>query len=202
MKSGGDTVAESIPASENRRQQIINAATTLFLAKGYNQTTTRDIAKVLNISQPALYHHFGDKETLFVEVVKTVGDQVNHDMKKILAKTYTEPIDQLIDLTDAILTRHPRDVFTLIHSSFTSLSDKHQRVLGMIFGQDYVAPIAQFFATITLRSSIDARTASSFYITSLAPLFGDFHALDAKQTKHERIAQLMDLILYGVAKNN
>ena len=151
MKSGGDTVAESIPASENRRQQIINAATTLFLAKGYNQTTTRDIAKVLNISQPALYHHFGDKETLFVEVVKTVGDQVNHDMKKILAKTYTEPIDQLIDLTDAILTRHPRDVFTLIHSSFTSLSDKHQRVLGMIFGQDYVAPIAQFFATITLR---------------------------------------------------
>jgi len=195
-------VAESIPDSENRRQQITDAATTLFLARGYNQTTTRDIAKVLNISQPALYHHFGDKETLFVEVVKTVGDQVNRDMKKILARTYTEPIDQLIDLTDAILTRHPRDVFTLIHSSFTSLSDKHQRVLGMIFGQDYVAPIAQFFATMSLRSNIDARTASSFYITSLAPLFGDFHALGAKQTKHERIAQLMDLILYGVAKNN
>lgn len=189
-------------ASEATREKILLAATTLFLARGYAQTTTREITKVLNITQPALYHYFGDKEALFVEVIKRVGQQVADNMQVILSKNYDEPIAQLIDMTKVIVTRHPRDVFTLIHSSFSDLSSASQRDLGAVFGRDYVAPIAQFFdqEAIKLRQHIDSKIASSFYITSLAPLFSDFHAINHEQTMTERIQQLLDLILYGVAQ--
>ncbi|TYC47638.1 TetR/AcrR family transcriptional regulator [Leuconostoc litchii] len=193
-------MGQVLSQSEHRRQQIIDAATIIFLSKGFEQTTTRDIAKSVDISQPALYHHFGDKQTLFVEVITHVGGLVHNDMQQILTATYVEPIDQLVDLTQVIISRHPKDVFRLIHDSFESLSGNHKSQLGMIFGHDYVAPIAQFFETIPLRNHISAQEASSFYITSLSPLFGDFHALGENLTSRQRIQQLVDLILYGVEK--
>ncbi|MDF7627113.1 TetR/AcrR family transcriptional regulator [Lactobacillaceae bacterium L1_55_11] len=189
-------------AHEKTRQRILDAATDLFLQNGYEQTTTREIAKQLGISQPALYHHFGDKETLFVEVIRAVGGQIQKEMEEILATDYDSGLDQLTDMTLAILTRHPRDVFTLIHGSFPALSAASQRILGMTFGVDYVAPVQKFFESdaVELQDDVDAHVASSFYITSLAPLFSNFHALDANQDLRDRIQQLLNLILYGVAQ--
>lgn len=40
-------------ANEATREKIMLAATTVFLSHGYEQTTTRDISKLLGISQPA-----------------------------------------------------------------------------------------------------------------------------------------------------
>ena len=57
-----------------------------------------------------------------------------------------------------------------------------------------------FFESIQLRDNVDAQIASSFYITSLSPLFGEFHSLGEQITMRERIQQLLDLILYGVEK--
>ncbi|MBZ5960497.1 TetR/AcrR family transcriptional regulator [Leuconostoc gelidum subsp. gasicomitatum] len=188
--------------SEVTRERILLAATELFLAKGYEQTTTREITKVLNITQPALYHYFRDKEALFVEVIKRVGKQVSDSMHFILSQTYEQPIDQLAAMTQVIVTRHPRDVFTLIHGSFNVLSLENQRELGIVFGRDYVRPIAKFFdqEALKLRQNVDSRVASSFYITSLAPLFSDFHRLNGTLDMTERIQQLLDLILYGVSE--
>ncbi|MCT8389220.1 TetR/AcrR family transcriptional regulator [Leuconostoc holzapfelii] len=184
------------------RDRILAAATEQFLAHGFEQTTTREIAKVLNITQPALYHYFGDKETLFVEVIKLVGEQVANDMLLILAKNYRQPIEQLVDMTKVIVLRHPRDVFTLIHGSFSVLSPGSQQTLGMVFGRYYVAPIARFFdqEALKLRQHVDARMASAFYITSLAPLFSEFHTLTGAQDLTTRVRELLDLILYGVAQ--
>ena len=47
------------------RKAILRTATKLFLENGFNGTSTRDIAKHIGITQPALYHHFSDKEVLY-----------------------------------------------------------------------------------------------------------------------------------------
>lgn len=51
------------------RQAILKTATTLFLQKGFSGASTRDIAKQIGITQPALYHHFNDKEVLYLAVL-------------------------------------------------------------------------------------------------------------------------------------
>lgn len=188
--------------TENSKQAILSAAAQLFLAKGYSQTSTREIAKALDMTQPALYHYFSDKQVLFTEVIKQVGQEVNAQLRLILNRTDLSDEAKLVEMTLVIVQTHPRDVFQLIHGSFSLLKPAYQRELGMVFGRDYVGPIAQLFAQtqLILRDDVDARTASSFYITSLAPLFGDFHAIHGEQSLRERAQTLVDLILYGLAK--
>jgi AcrR family transcriptional regulator len=47
-----------------RRDEILNAASTLFIRYGPSKTTTRQIADAVGISQPSLYAHFPTKEAL------------------------------------------------------------------------------------------------------------------------------------------
>lgn len=48
----------------DRRDEILNAASALYVSFGPSKTTTRQIAQAVGISQPSLYAHFPTKEAL------------------------------------------------------------------------------------------------------------------------------------------
>ncbi len=48
----------------NTKEKIIKNALKLFLQKGFDRTSMNDIAKSVDISKPAIYHHFESKEGL------------------------------------------------------------------------------------------------------------------------------------------
>ena len=52
------------------RQCILGQAQQLFLAHGYHGVSIRDIVQACGLSNAALYYHFGNKQNLFVEVVR------------------------------------------------------------------------------------------------------------------------------------
>lgn len=60
---------ESVPASVNKREQIIDAATMLFWKKGYDGTSMRDIASEVGMLQAGLYYYFSSKEEILYEVL-------------------------------------------------------------------------------------------------------------------------------------
>src|SRR5437763_3587360 len=65
----------SAPRSARKRQAILDAATTVFLKKGYLGTSMDEIAALAGVSKQTVYKHFADKERLFSEVVtSTVND--------------------------------------------------------------------------------------------------------------------------------
>ncbi len=136
------------------RQAILDAARELFLSKGFQETSTRDIAKAVGITQPALYHHFDDKEVIFLQVIQTVGASIKERIDAINAQQTTlSPEDRLMQITQVLTDAHPRDIFTVIHSSFAYLKPAHQGRLGMLFQTDYLTPITTFFESedVTLR---------------------------------------------------
>lgn len=53
-----------------RRKEIVAAAAQLFAESGYTHSSIRELAKRVNLTQPGVLHHFGDKEELLVEVLK------------------------------------------------------------------------------------------------------------------------------------
>ncbi|MFY8328372.1 TetR/AcrR family transcriptional regulator [Pseudoalteromonas sp. ZZD1] len=59
----------TLSRSEQKRQQIITAATTLFMDKGFPNTSMDQIAKLAQVSKQTVYSHFKDKNNLFVETV-------------------------------------------------------------------------------------------------------------------------------------
>mgnify|MGYP002508047140 CR=1 FL=1 len=52
------------------KERIMRTAKELFIKNGYNSTTTGDIVKQSGSSKGNLYHHFGTKENLFIEIIK------------------------------------------------------------------------------------------------------------------------------------
>jgi AcrR family transcriptional regulator len=63
-------------SSEERREQIIAAAIAVFGARGYEGTTTDDVARTAGISQPYVVRLFGSKENLFLAAMKSSLDEL------------------------------------------------------------------------------------------------------------------------------
>ncbi len=53
-----------------KREEILDAALESFVDKGYDRTSVREIARAVGLSQAGLLHHFSNKETLFLEVLR------------------------------------------------------------------------------------------------------------------------------------
>jgi len=53
---------------EDTRQRILDAALRLFADRGYDGTTTKDLATAANIAEGTLFRHFPSKKTILVEV--------------------------------------------------------------------------------------------------------------------------------------
>src|SRR5580658_9889542 len=70
--------------SARKRQAILDAATAVFLQKGYLATNMDEIAALAAVSKQTVYKNFPGKETLFVEIVSSVtnraSDRVHNEM--------------------------------------------------------------------------------------------------------------------------
>lgn len=57
-------------------EAIVDAATTMFLRKGYRDTSTDEIAALAGVSKQTIYRNFPDKDVLFDTIVRGVIDRV------------------------------------------------------------------------------------------------------------------------------
>lgn len=80
---------------EETVRKILDAALTLFLEKGYEQTTILDIVKNMGgMTRGAFYHHFKSKE----EVLDALGDQLffdNNPFEKLKEQTNLTGLEKL-----------------------------------------------------------------------------------------------------------
>jgi len=63
--------------SGRKHQAIIDAATDVFLRKGYLGASMDEIAARAAVSKKTVYNHFADKERLFTEIVVAATDEVD-----------------------------------------------------------------------------------------------------------------------------
>jgi AcrR family transcriptional regulator len=66
------TVQRKRPAHRpSRRKEIIEAATRVFSRDGYVEARVEDIARAAGVAPTAIYYHFGGKEELFTQALRT-----------------------------------------------------------------------------------------------------------------------------------
>lgn len=57
------------PKSNEKKQQILKAASCLFLRQGFIATSMDNVAKEANVSKQTVYSHFKNKDTLFTATI-------------------------------------------------------------------------------------------------------------------------------------
>ena len=83
--------------SDRKHRQIVQAATKVFVAEGYDGTTMDEIAVRASVSKQTIYKHFSDKDHLFVEIVLATTQQVDH-VVGLVANTLNDTRDLTHDL--------------------------------------------------------------------------------------------------------
>ncbi|MGV8120591.1 MAG: TetR/AcrR family transcriptional regulator [Candidatus Xenobiia bacterium LiM19] len=66
----------------DNRDNILNAALTLFSSHGYEAVGVQEIVKKAGITKPTLYHYFGSKEGLLNELLGFYSDKLYRVLKK------------------------------------------------------------------------------------------------------------------------
>ena len=81
-------------ASERKRQAIASAALALFARDGYERTTVDAIAAEAGVSKRTVYSHYGDKEKLFMLVVR--------DTYKLMRERFAEAVEATLRDVDDV----------------------------------------------------------------------------------------------------
>ena len=183
---------------ERTRQAILETATRLFMQKGFGQTSTRDIAKEIGITQPALYHHFSDKEVLFLSVMTEFSRKVHQDINKVLRKHQLDPEEQLFEIVKVLKKHHTISIYEQYNQAIQLLSKSSQRKFNMIFVMDYLGPIGEYFKQpeVGLRADLLPREAAELFLASLTPVFGTYQVIGGHAiTSDQRTKLIIDCII-------
>lgn len=56
--------------SEAVRQRLLDSAINIFTQRGYTAATVREIVEAAGVTKPVLYYYFGNKEGIYLEIMK------------------------------------------------------------------------------------------------------------------------------------
>lgn len=69
-----------------KREAVLKTAAQLFLEKSYGRTSLDDVANRLNITKPALYHYFHNKEDILLGCYRWGTTLIEESLNKIAAQ--------------------------------------------------------------------------------------------------------------------
>lgn len=123
--SRSELVVDAQPISQKRRQQIVEAAVSLFSEKGYFQTTIDDIASASGISKGLVYRYFKDKNALLFYALYVVLEKYD--------KAYFSELVQRVNPLLALVT---------IQRALCAMAEEHGAEIALAYRstKDLLAP--------------------------------------------------------------
>jgi AcrR family transcriptional regulator len=83
-------IADSVTAGGGTKQAIRDAAVQLFAAKGFEQTSLREVADVVGITKASLYYHYASKLDLLLAIIDPIIDHMRDIVDDIEAVPYND----------------------------------------------------------------------------------------------------------------
>ncbi len=74
------TIESGSISDDDPRQRILQTALRLFAAKGYDGTTTKDLAATANVAEGTLFRYFPSKKAILIEVATSGWSEILTDL--------------------------------------------------------------------------------------------------------------------------
>jgi TetR/AcrR family transcriptional regulator len=145
-----------------RKRQLLAHAKRLFVTRGYQATTTKEIAAAAGVTEPVLYRHFRTKKALFLEVLEEIRAATLQRWHTQTAGL-TDPLAKLHATVDLYLgsTRERAVEFRIMHRALVETDDEEVVALLRAFYLDSESFLAGIIAegqqSGVFRRSLDAR---------------------------------------------
>ena len=181
------------------KDKIIRLATEFFMKQGYLATSTRQIAKELNITQPALYHHYKNKEQIYVEVLKNFSDEIGIHLKQIIEEE-DDNEQALLKSCQYLQRTHPMNFSMMMHDMNHELDDNTLREIFFLWKKNYFNYFELLFERFSLSHELrlTPQRMTSHFLRGLSAYIveDNGHGLTAELD----IEEFVKIFLHGVIK--
>lgn len=140
--------------AEISREKILDAAETLFIEKGFNATSLRQVAEVAEVAKSLIFHHFKTKAELWEQVkMRRLADFAERQQQ-----AFSQPAVSMNHFTDAIreyfllLKGDPRLVRLLIRNKLES--EPEGQSFDVALATDFIQRLERAQAAGLLRADI------------------------------------------------
>jgi AcrR family transcriptional regulator len=107
-KSASNARERSDGGQKSTAERMLKTAAALFSRKGYEATSTREIAALLRIQKASLYYHIESKEDLLYTICKSSLEQIRQDVEGALQSVH-DPLERMRTLVRAHIESMLRD---------------------------------------------------------------------------------------------
>jgi len=126
---------------EQRQQNLLRAAATVFGRLGYHESTTNAIAKEAGVSPATLYQFFPNKEAIASALASMYAREMAEAERAIDSEgalSFTEAIHELIDVCMSFNRTRPEFHTLVVDAPLSAAARKEKRALGQAF-VDFIA---------------------------------------------------------------
>lgn len=183
------------------RMRILDVAESLFMNRGFDSVTLRDIAGPLGLSHASLYYHFpGGKEELFAEVLERNIRRHGAGLSAAIEAGGAKLRGKLRGAAAWLLSQPPMD---LIRMAQTDLKALKPEVARRISGLVYELMLGRLEAVIAAArdSGETGHCDAGLLAGGLLGMVESLHSVPVEIVGRERYAmacELIDVILKGI----
>ncbi|RAS74167.1 TetR/AcrR family transcriptional regulator [Priestia endophytica] len=181
------------------RERILKTAQNLFMEKGYRAVSTREIASECGITQPALYYHFSDKESLYVAMLQGFVAKIGKRLKSVSKPTVAERLETMLEV---LSEEHPSSMMMMLHDTLVEFKEENRRFIFKLWKEAYLDSFVTVFEEMKnegiLREQISPEEAARFCLLTLGQTMSTWEG--KPKSLAGQFKTLVDLILHGTKK--
>lgn len=186
------------------REKILDISAELFKNKGYENTTLKDIAKSVKKKKSTIYYYFSSKEEIFQNVVLNEAVQFRRCIIKSI-NAEENPIDkfkiyiikrlEIINIYQNFHLTLKNEKFNHIHF-FKRLNILYDKEEIRLFKNILKEGVKNNF----LKQNFDIDLAAEAIIMAIKGIESSFFAINQNEDYKNKIENIIELLLYGIAK--
>ena len=198
------SVAPRFLRAEQRRQEILQAAARVFAQKGFEKSTTREIAQEAGVAEGTIYTHFASKQQLLTALVATVQAQFDAIRLRLQASG-AAPAD-IVAMVEGVLATLAEQG-EVIRGLLTALWDQRGSFQGYLFpgSQEVMLSIEEYLragiqAGVLRRCDVRlvARMAVGSILFQALPHMRGLEPVPTLQQRHLDAELLVSILLDGL----
>lgn len=182
------------------KSRILSVAQQLFMEKGYRAVTTREIAAHCEITQPALYYHYSDKQSLYIAMLERFVSHIQKRLRVVGDGTIAERLEGMLEVLSA---EHPTSMMMMVHDILVEFKEENRKRIFSLWKETYLDPFIKIFEEMQeegmLRESIQPEDAARFCLLTLGQTMSQWK--QKPKTLAGQYSLLVDLILNGTTKS-